>query len=131
MAKTWFNRHNDALARIGEIRNADVLNAPPVRIAILDSGIELSQEQRDDYDLEREHKIVYKSWIDKENMEWKDKDGHGTHLTILTHRIAPRAAIYVARVYETDPGMETNSRTNIAEVNQSLCSQDMHAANAS
>jgi hypothetical protein len=111
-ATTWFDWHNDALARINEIRCSEASDPRRVKIAILDSGIELSQDTKELYD--PEHTIRYKSWVD-ESTEWKDEVGHGTHLAVLLRKIAPNAIVHVARVFRKKP--TKSSVTNIAKVN--------------
>ncbi|KAJ4376387.1 hypothetical protein N0V83_001670 [Neocucurbitaria cava] len=105
-ATTWFEWHDDASSRITEIRDSTKSNARRVKIAILDSGIELSQDTKDMYDFEP--KIQYRSWVD-EDETWKDEVGHGTHLAILLRKIAPNAMIHVERVFKKKP---TTSSTN-------------------
>jgi hypothetical protein len=83
-----------------------------VRIAILDSGIQLSSLNRDMYDFEPE--IQYKSWID-DDAEWRDDAGHGTHLAVLLRKIAPDAIVHVARVFKRRPTI--SSVQPIAQVN--------------
>lgn len=83
-----------------------------MKIAILDSGIELSQDHMDMYDTERQMK--YRSWVDSDT-EWRDDVGHGTHLAILLRKIAPNAVVHVARVFKKKPDIQKSAQT-IAEV---------------
>lgn len=110
-ATTWFEWHDDASSRITQIRNSTKSTARRVKIAILDSGIELSKDTRDMYDFEP--KIQYRSWVD-EDETWKDEVGHGTHLAILLRKIAPNAIIHVERVFKKKP--TTSSTNKIADV---------------
>lgn len=110
-ATTWFEWHDDALSRIAQLRNSRASDAQQVKIAILDSGIELSQDAEDMYN--SEPRIRYKSFLDHDT-EWKDDAGHGTHLAVLLRKIAPNAAVYVGRVFKKNP--TKNSANNIAEV---------------
>jgi Subtilase family len=88
-----------------------------VKIAILDTGIQLSDQQMDIYLEER--KIKYKSWVDeeKEGHEiWRDAVGHGTHLATLLVKVAPFATIHMARVFRNRrPNMKTEFG-NVAQV---------------
>lgn len=90
---------------------------PKVEIALLDTGVELSDRQRRIY--ENEERIVYRSWIhdDKQIPDIrKDKVGHGTHLTTLLAQVAPNAVIHVARVFEKRKiNMQTEPK-NVAHV---------------
>lgn len=93
-----------------------------VAIAILDSGIELSETQQDQYF--SGHEVAYRSWVDDEALEddrsqdWKDDAGHGTHLATLLARVAPAAAIHVARVFKrSKPDLEKETK-NVAQVNK-------------
>ncbi len=114
MAERWFEWHNDAISRIQtELRKPEVSDVKRVKIAILDSGIELSADHKAMYD--REAKIVYRSWIDQET-EWKDDVGHGTHLAVLLRKIAPDAVVHVARVFKKKPHVG-KSAGDIAKVN--------------
>ncbi|KAF1966496.1 subtilisin-like protein [Bimuria novae-zelandiae CBS 107.79] len=85
-ARTWFDSHNDALARISELRNPAVNR---VKIAILDSGILLSQENEDLYNQE------------------PNEVGHGTHLAVLLRKMAPNAIVHVGRVFRKKPNRKS------------------------
>lgn len=102
-----------------KIRSANTSSQNPVKIAILDSGLELTDEQRDDYDLSGTHATRYKDWVHSGRSVPTDADGHGTHLTVLLRQIAPDAVIHVAKVYEKDPGAEDGSQDRIAQVRSS------------
>ncbi|KAI8153057.1 Subtilisin DY [Colletotrichum sp. SAR 10_65] len=113
----WFEYHKDVLFRAKQLRDVNLLNDRRIKIAILDSGIELSSEHRDLYDFEP--RIKYKSWVD-ERTEWRDDVGHGTHLAILLRKVAPNAAIHMARVFRKRLKGE-ESALIIAEVSGSTC----------
>ncbi|KAF3074304.1 Major intracellular serine protease [Trichoderma lentiforme] len=106
-AEAWFEWHTDALNRIEKLRKPEATEPRRVKIAILDSGIELSKDQKDMYDVEP--KIKYRSWIE-EDTEWKDDVGHGTHLAVLLRKIAPNAGIHVARVFKKRPHVEKSAQ---------------------
>ncbi len=91
-----------------------------VKIAILDTGIELSDDQRAIYE-RQDSKFIYKSWIDdnEEGFEkGRDDVGHGTHLATLLKRVAQHAVVYVARVFkERKPNMATEVK-NVAKISR-------------
>ncbi|KAH7127826.1 peptidase S8/S53 domain-containing protein [Dactylonectria estremocensis] len=106
-ALKWFQWHSEALARVDTLRDARLCNNQRIKIAILDSGIELSQDNKDIYD--NGSQIKYQSWVD-ENPAWKDQVGHGTHLATLLRRIAPNSQLHVARVFKKKLSMEKSAR---------------------
>ncbi|PVH69882.1 subtilisin-like protein [Cadophora sp. DSE1049] len=111
-AKKWFAWHDDALCRINEeLRKSGVSNAKRVKIAILDSGVDLSPDHKNMYDFEP--KMVYRNWIEQDSI-WNDDVGHGTHLAVLLRKIAPNAVIHVARVFKNKQKVE-NAAERIAE----------------
>lgn len=110
----WFELHDDVLARIQQLTRSATSENPRVKIAILDSGLELSADHRQCYDYEP--KIQYWTGIDDDANE-RDDVGHGTHLAILLRKIAPRAAVHVARVFEKKP-KSNESAEMIAKVRQ-------------
>ncbi|PYI01473.1 subtilisin-like protein, partial [Aspergillus sclerotiicarbonarius CBS 121057] len=70
-----------------------------VRVAILNSGLELSEEDKGLYNYSP--KLQYQSWVENDpQSEWRDDSGYGTHLTTLLRENAPHAAIYMARVFD-------------------------------
>ncbi|KAJ0356322.1 hypothetical protein KNSL1_000030 [Colletotrichum chrysophilum] len=71
-----------------------------------EAGIELSSEHRELYDFEP--RIKYKSWVDG-HADCRDDVGHGTHLEILLRKIAPNAAIHMARVFKKRPRGEESA----------------------
>lgn len=112
----WFGYHNDVLARIQQLPRSTTSDEARVKIAILDSGIDLSAEHQEHYD--NEPKIQYWSGIDEDDKQ-RDDVGHGTHLTILLRKIAPRAAVHVARVFKKKP-KGNKSAELIAKVSSKL-----------
>ncbi|KAF8867425.1 hypothetical protein BDZ45DRAFT_795139 [Acephala macrosclerotiorum] len=106
-ASKWFEWHGDALCHIAERRISSVSDAQRVKIAILDSGIELSQDHKDMYDTEP--KIKHRSWVGSDT-EWRDEVGHGTHLAILLRKVAPNAVLHVARVFKRKPDIQKSAK---------------------
>ncbi|KAJ6031362.1 hypothetical protein N7540_002094 [Penicillium herquei] len=113
MAAEWFDWHNDAVLRIEKLR-MNVPDSKRVKVAILDTGIDLSYDQQLIYD--EYSRMQYKSWVDSDP-EWKDENGHGTHLATLLLRVAPNAIVHVARVFKKDRQM-LDSAQQIAEAIQ-------------
>jgi hypothetical protein len=69
----------------------------PVKIAILDTGIDLPKPPCYEF---QDRIAGYKDWIDLNDEIQQDLDGHGTHSTALLMKVAPNAMIYVARVFK-------------------------------
>jgi subtilisin family serine protease len=111
VAKAWFDRHNSALARLVDLRGPAISENQRVKIAILDSGINLAQNSLEMYN--SDPGIQYCSWVDN-SPEWKDEVGHGTHLAVLLRKIAPNAIVHVVRVFKKRP--TKGSVTSIAQV---------------
>lgn len=86
--------------------------AKNVKVAILDSGLDLPEEIKYAY----EDRITYRSWLNENVLEEVDTDGHGTHATGLILQVAPNADVYVARVTKGNSGRERFDAKIIAEV---------------
>ena len=77
------------------------VSSPPVRIAVLDTGIDLNHP-----DIEaRQEQIKGKyNWV---NSRYKNKVpdnlGHGTHITNIVLDYVPNAEIYVAKIAGNEP----------------------------
>jgi subtilisin family serine protease len=110
-ANAWFDWHNSALARLVDLRDPPISEDQRVKIAILDSGIDLAQNSPGIYNTDPE--IQYRSWVDN-SPEWKDEVGHGTHLAALLRKIAPNAIVHVDRVFKKRA--TKGSVTSIAQV---------------
>ncbi|KLU87728.1 hypothetical protein MAPG_06721 [Magnaporthiopsis poae ATCC 64411] len=102
-ADRWFEWHHGVLQRIRGLREGAPSDDKRVKIAILDSGLELSEAHKVCYDFEP--RIKYRSWVSDPD-EKRDEAGHGTHLSILLRKIAPEAVIHVARVFRKNPGVK-------------------------
>ncbi|KAH8665487.1 hypothetical protein BGZ61DRAFT_484575 [Ilyonectria robusta] len=107
----WFAWLGNVQHRINDLQCEP--HGERVRIAILDSGLDLSEDQMNIYNERRD--LVYKSWIEGDDDACKkDEVGHGTHLATLLARIAPQAQIHVARVFrKAKPDMKTEPK-NVA-----------------
>jgi subtilisin family serine protease len=112
-ASQWFQWLGDVHTRV----YADNYGGKRVKIAVLDTGIELSNRQKEIYDHRKD--MMYKSWIeaDGEGIEnSRDDVGHGTHVATTLARVAPNAIIHVAQVFtKRKPNMETELK-NVAQV---------------
>lgn len=69
---------------------------PRVKIAILDTGLDLSH--RDIIKAKDEGRLKYWDFVD-DTEAIKDDDGHGTHCTSIALQYAPNAEIFVGRVF--------------------------------
>ncbi|KAF4633529.1 hypothetical protein G7Y89_g4593 [Cudoniella acicularis] len=101
------------------------LNRPGnVRIAILDTGIDLPVSALESYEIQI---AGWKDWMDggKEDTAKVDLDGHGTHCAGLILKVAPKADLYVARVIEKE-GNRKNA-TPSASVNKNIADAIRHA----
>jgi hypothetical protein len=95
------------------------LPATPVRIAILDTGIDKSHGSIvGGFLLQRLRKERCYSWVGGDSTDVHDSHGHGTNATDLLLRVAPQAQIYVAKVFS---GNEFNveEASNVAKVRTS------------
>lgn len=84
-----------------------------VRVAVIDTGLDLSNSARMSLDPEDDRIKECVSFFDGNGENrgcddtpvlvsgFKDLDGHGTHCAALIMRIAPTAELYVARVFPT------------------------------
>lgn len=113
-AEKWFNDLTQVHRMLAEVADTD--NGDPVKIAILDTGVDnnhpLIQTQQ--------HRI--KGWADwTQNYEGKegnariDRSGHGTHSTWLLLQYAPGAEIYVSKV-STGEKTDPQFRSQVAKV---------------
>jgi subtilisin family serine protease len=71
--------------------------SPRVRIAILDTGVDLSHP--DMTAIYNSGRLQYHDFVDN-SASMKDLDGHGTHCTSILATLAPNAEIFVARVFQ-------------------------------
>ncbi|KAH7173727.1 ankyrin repeat-containing domain protein [Fusarium flagelliforme] len=114
LEETWYNRigwHPD-----DDIERPTDKWPGPVKIAILDTGIDLShpdfsqrakrrtkigaKQQRSGHPEEIQSKRIKacKNFADGPEDDVTDEDGHGTHIAGLIMAIAPRAELYIAKV---------------------------------
>ncbi|KXH50685.1 hypothetical protein CSIM01_01534 [Colletotrichum simmondsii] len=93
-----------------------------VKVAVLDSGLALSQMERKSFRC-----TAYRSFVDKDQDREEDDVGHGTHVATLLRRIAPDAQIFVARIYQDEPTHDesANAITNAIKWAIDDCSVDI------
>ena len=114
------------------IKREMVGSGTQVRIAILDTGLELPEDCQCIYsDRIRE----CRSWLDAFGLEDGnpetgniDVDGHGTHSTGLLLEVAPNAEIFVARVFESrgeKQGKQATEATQVRVSQVSVSSPDL------
>jgi len=91
--------------KLVELRPERALRGPPVKIAIIDTGIELPSEASNLYG---DQIVEFRSWLQcsgKDDLELrkgnKDLDGHGTHCVSVLLKVAQNAHIYVARAFKS------------------------------
>jgi subtilisin family serine protease len=69
---------------------------PRVKVAILDTGLDLSH--RDIRKAQEQGRLKFKDFVKKSD-NIKDDDGHGTHCTSLVLKYAPNTEVFAARVF--------------------------------
>jgi hypothetical protein len=112
----WFDRHSNALNYIDFFRSSNERGTPSVKIAILDTGIDLSQDNIALYNTEP--RIRYQDRVDVD-LQPKDETVHGTHLAVLPRKIAPNAILHVARVHVFAKRRTMKSSATVAKVTTS------------
>ena len=89
LSEQWFWRYRNIFKVIPETPEKD----DRVKIAILDSGIDLNEN----YIVMNRDRIKYRSFVSgEEGIE--DLIGHGTHTAALLLKVAPNSNIFVARI---------------------------------
>lgn len=96
--------------------------AEPVRIAILDSGLDpenpflVEDQQRVSPRIKDARSFIYGTGPH----DIRDEIGHGTHALGLLLKVAPGAEIYVARIARRET-LDPNTYGDIAKARLSLC----------
>jgi subtilisin family serine protease len=85
---------------------------PPVRIAILDSGVDKHLHA-----LEEVHEC--RGFAPLPSHDYFDRVGHGTHSIGLLRKVAPNARIYVAKVTEADEAGKRDVPNHVSIANAS------------
>lgn len=114
----WFDRFQQTQALVAQGRKT---TGPRVRIAILDTGIDISNPYFDNspkavegleqqQSAPRRHRVKEAKSFAGDAVGDRDSVGHGTHCAASLLELAPNVDIYVARVYEDrtkklDPGV--------------------------
>ncbi|KAG4433981.1 hypothetical protein IFR05_010530 [Cadophora sp. M221] len=99
----WFTQMKSFEKLIDASRKEPDAEHPRVRVAILDTGLDLSH--RDIIKAKEEGRLQYWDFVDDAETI-KDDDGHGTHCTSIALQYAPNADIFVGRVFrksQADP----------------------------
>ncbi|PMD49669.1 subtilisin-like protein, partial [Hyaloscypha bicolor E] len=94
----------------------------PVKIAILDTGVDLPKPPCDKF---QDRIAGYKDWVDLDDTIQQDLDGHGTHSTALLMKVAPNATIYIERVFKH--GDHRKGMIPKQEINQNIEKAIRHA----
>lgn len=104
MAQTYFRHLQDfnetfilPLVRNGPAPTNNEKLRRPVRVAILDSGVDMADACLKGAAKAKRIKAM-RNWTDRDPDNWTDTYGHGTHVARLLIRVAPAADIYIARV---------------------------------
>lgn len=113
LSKRWMD---NLLSTIYPYVGVDLDIADPVRIAILDSGIDtenpflIEDQQRADPRIKEARSFIHGT----EPHEIRDEIGHGTHALGLLLKVAPGAEIYVARIARRET-LDSNTYDDIAK----------------
>lgn len=93
-------------------------NEDKVRVAIIDTGIELPAGCESIYPGQI---MECRSWLTTNDPDGtleggdRDLDGHGTHSTGLILKLAPNATVYVARVFESRTESQGKGHSEVTE----------------
>jgi subtilisin family serine protease len=110
-ADNWFRLLEDQVTGengVMERRRKD--NDKRVKVAILDSGIDPSHPEFSNH-----------TFGDHNSRDWTgssatfDRVGHGTHAAALVLRVAPKAELYIGKVFNSSNG-DTQTPRHVAEV---------------
>lgn len=104
--RDWFDEMEGFEASVDASRKDPDESCPCVKIAILDTGVDISHP-----DISREYKsgrIKYHDFTNESN-DIEDLDGHGTHSVSLIAKFAPNAEIYAGRVFRQSVAAEGNA----------------------
>ncbi|KAI9042815.1 intracellular serine protease [Aspergillus affinis] len=118
LSEKWMN---NLLSSIYPYVDPDFDLAEPVRIAILDSGLDpenpflVEDQQRANPQIKDARSFVYRT----EPHDIQDEIGHGTHALGLLLKVAPGVEIYVARIARRET-LDPNTYDDIAKARLSL-----------
>ena len=94
--RDWFYEMKAFEKSVDACRKEPDDSSPRVKIAILDTGLDLLHP--DMTDIYNDGRLQYHDFIEN-SASIKDLDGHGTHCTSILAKLAPNAEIFVARVF--------------------------------
>lgn len=71
----------------------------PIKIAILDTGIDMEHECIEEHAGSRPERVLGKNWLDEQNStDLRDPHGHGTHIAGIILDLIPHSQIIVEKV---------------------------------
>lgn len=94
----WFGKMRSFEKFIDASRKEPDADHPRIKIAILDTGLDLSHP--DISQAHEEGRLHVYDFIEN-STTIKDESGHGTHCTSLLLKYAPNAEVFVGRVFRT------------------------------
>ena len=92
LADEWYGH----LEKVREEMNATRKRQKPVKVAILDTGIDVSQSE---ISKNLNKRIVKWQSFPELSGSLKDPNGHGTYLACVFMRTVPNALLYIARIF--------------------------------
>lgn len=113
-ALSWFNKMDQIQLLLGKERHKK--DYPPVKIAILDTGID--RDFAHFWKFTQEH---YKDFVNVENRQGIDRTRHGTNGVQLLFKMLNNAEIHVVRCWKNEKA-DKNSPKLVEEVNHMLLS---------
>ena len=120
-ADDWFRLLEDRVTgknKVMDRRRKD--NDKKVKVAILDSGIDASHPQFSKYPMDG-GMSRFRGFGDHNCRDWTgssathDRVGHGTHAAALVLKVAPKAELYIAKIFNSKDG-DANTPHHVAEV---------------
>jgi hypothetical protein len=98
LANDYWDYYSQFLRRIDFLRTKFIRRTPPIKIAILGTGVH--SESLIAYNVYGNFKEC-KSWVEP-TASVEDYHGHGTHVVQLTDQFAPESSIFIAKVSDSN-----------------------------